>query len=113
MTPSSNRLGLILAVGFAVFTLVVIWQVIQNRDHADEGQQAHDAICAFRNDLATRRDLTQKLLNDNPGKQIIDVDPSPLSKLLVSRTVLENSFNGQSATIKSVDRSGIDCKEGT
>jgi hypothetical protein len=56
-----------LSAWIVLFTAVVIWQVGQNRDHAREGQQAHDAICALKGDLVRRIEASQDFLAKHPN----------------------------------------------
>ena len=94
-----------------VFTLaaVVVALSVLVSIQLNEAGKTHDALCAFRNDLNARADATQKLLDDNPGKKLIDVDPDSSSVLLVSRSALVNSLHAQRQAVKSVDSSGIAC----
>jgi hypothetical protein len=50
-----------------IFTVVVIWQVGQNREHAKEGQQAREAICALKGDLSRRIDASRQFLKERPN----------------------------------------------
>jgi hypothetical protein len=56
-----------LSTWIAVFTVVVIWQVEQNREHTKEGQQARDAICALKGDLSRRITVSRQFLKERPN----------------------------------------------
>jgi len=63
-----------------------------------EGQEAHEALCAFTVDLQARHDNTVQFLKDNPGDFVLGNVP---------RETLEASLANQAATLVSLD--GLTC----
>jgi hypothetical protein len=56
----------IVVISFVVLA-VMGWQITQNRERAKEGQQAHDAICALKGNLADRILASQTFLEERPN----------------------------------------------
>lgn len=63
-----------LAIWAAVFTVITFFSLYQlqtyaneNRGRAKEGQQAHDSICALKDNLRQRVRGATKFLHDNPN----------------------------------------------
>jgi hypothetical protein len=78
-----------------------IRQLVQeNRRLAREGEQAHDAICALRNDLARRVQTSRDFLKDNPT----GIPGLPAA-------VISRSIRDQDRTVDTLDQV-IDCTGG-
>lgn len=61
------------ALLLAAFSAGIIWGLVDNHNQnaairtlADDGKNAHDALCVFRNDLAERVASSRKLIQDHP-----------------------------------------------
>lgn len=97
---------------FAIaISLVCSWIAISgNRDRAKEGQQAHQALCAYVADLTERRNTARGYLEDpKQGDPItiptVRVNGEPLQ---VSRGQLKGDVQAQTRVIHAYD--GLDCK---
>ena len=96
------------AVVFALALALVALSVLVAFQLSEAGK-THDALCALRNNLKSGADQTQKILDDNPGKKLIDIDSGP-NVLLVSRSALVKSLHDRLQSVRVVDSSGINCR---
>jgi hypothetical protein len=93
-----------IAIVLAAFSILAVmgWNIQKNRQLAQDGEQAHDAICNLRDDVRRRVDASQQLLDEHPNAKVIFAIP---------RSVIENSVKGQQATLDAL--SDLDCEEET
>lgn len=90
-----------ISVVWILFAAFVIYAYLQNKDRSQEGQQAHDAICALKGNIEHRVDNVDKLLKANEGIDVIDVDPGP-KVFLISRALLVKSNSDDNQTLKTM-----------
>ena len=103
LTGKSTRLATHIPFSFAVLTTVfalllggLAWQILANRHLAQDGLEAHDALCVFKADLERRY---------QNGKEFFVRHPTGFAGM--SPTTLANSLRNQQATLESLDR--LDC----
>lgn len=88
----------LLLVWIVVFTGLTFYAIGSNRQVAEEGQEAHDALCVFRGDLERRYELGLQFVADNPN----GIPGLP-------RRTLDNSLAGQKRTIDALET--LDCSD--
>lgn len=85
-----------LVATFVAVLAGLTFAIVNNRNLARDGKQAHDALCILKGDLEQRVKSTQDFLNTHPqGFAGIDA------------ATIQNSLNNQRATVDSL--SLLDC----
>jgi hypothetical protein len=84
---------LVSSIVIAAVLMFMVFQIRDNRSRATEGQEAHDALCVFKADLARRAADGRRLLDDNADLKLIFGIP---------RTVIEQSVTAQESTLDSL-----------
>lgn len=86
-----HKLSRRLTIVIVCASIVIIWMYIQNRHRSQQGQEAHTALCVFKEDLRKRMLFAEDFLKDNPNGI-----PG------IRASVLRTSIANQKATLKSL-----------
>lgn len=81
--PRSVKFAFIAITGAMALALTGVGVVAKdNRTRADEGREAHDALCVIKANFVLRHDRTQTFLDENPGPLIFGIRREEIVKSL-------------------------------
>lgn len=81
-----------ISIWIAIFTAAMIWVTSSNRELAQDGQDAKEALCAVKFATKARIDVTEAYLDDNPNG-IPGVPIDTIKSGLTRDKTLLRSFN--------------------
>lgn len=91
--PRSVRIAFIAVVAVGTLMLGALGLfAVENRERANEGRAAHDALCVVKANFQVRQDRTEEFLNNNPGPLILGIP----------RREFERSLNDTKETLKAL-----------